>query len=172
MRTPNFFVTLGASVIMLGMPLLASAEFKVGFVDKQRAVFSSSEGKAADKSMTDLQKQKKGEMEPQAARCKKMQEELEAQKFVLSQEAASERLIEFRRCESELERNLQAAQEEFAVQQRKRYTPILKKFDASLTQLGKDDGFDLILDRSSPGVLYFKDGLDVTDKIITKMNGS
>ncbi len=172
MRTPNFFVTLGASVILLGMPLVASAEFKVGFVDKQRAVFSSTEGKEADKSMTALQKEKKAEMEPQSVRCRKMSEELEAQRFVLSEEAASERLIDFRRCERELERSLQAAQEEFAVQQRKRYTPILKKFDQSLRTLGKDDGFDLILDRSSPGVLYFQDGLDVTDQIIKKMNGS
>ena len=39
-----------------------------------------------------------------------------------------------------------------------------------MKEIGKDKGFDLVLDRSTPGVLYSTDSLDITDLVIKKLN--
>ena len=170
-RTPRVTWLLLGSLFCLTLPASgAAADFKVGFVDRQRAVFSSTVGKEAEKTLSSLQEKKQSEVEPQQAKCKRSQEELEAQRFVLSEEALQERMIELRRCERELEREIQAARDEMAVEQQKQLAPIVKKFEESIKDLGKSNNFDLILDRSSPGVLYFQDGLDITDLVIKRLN--
>ena len=39
-------------------------------------------------------------------------------------------------------------------------------------EIGRDKGFDLVLDRSTPGVLYSTDTLDITELVIKKLNGN
>ena len=77
-------MTLGLALGFLLPALAASAEFKLAVVDQRRALLSSNGGKAAESTLTQLEEKKKKELEPRSARCKKMQEEIEAQRFVLA----------------------------------------------------------------------------------------
>ncbi|MCP4003302.1 MAG: OmpH family outer membrane protein [bacterium] len=173
MRILNFrtWVLLGTFLGLLAPVSDAAAEVKIGFVDQQRAVMSSTAGKEAEKTLTGLQKAKMDEVNPLREECKRMQEELEAQKFVLSKEVLQERGIEFQRCTRDLERSVQAAQDELSIQERKYMAPLIKQLEESVRSIGKKNKFDLILDRSSPGVLYFPDALDITDLVIKQLNG-
>ena len=56
------------------------------------------------------------------------------------------------------------------VQQQKLLSPIAKKLEDIVTTIGKEKQFDLILDRSTPGVLFAPDALDVTDLVIKRLN--
>ncbi len=69
-------MTLGLALGFLLPALAASAEFKLAVVDQRRALLSSNGGKAAESTLTQLEEKKK-ELEPRSARCKKMQEEIE-----------------------------------------------------------------------------------------------
>ena len=150
----------------------AAAEFKLAVVDQRRALLSSEGGKAAESTLSQLEDRKKKELEPRSAKCKKMQEDVESQRFVLSDEALQERMIEFQSCQRDLERDFQAAKDEITVQNRKLLAPLAKKLEEAVKEIGRDKGFDLVLDRSTPGVLYSTDTLDITELVIKKLNGN
>ena len=169
-RTRTAGMSLGLALALFVPALPAYAEFKLAVVDQRRALLSSEGGKAAESTLSQLEDKKKKELEPRSARCKKLQEDVEAQRFVLSDEAIQERMIEFQSCQRDLERDFQAARDEIAVQERKLLAPIAKKLEEVVNAIGKEKQFDLILDRSTPGVLYAPDALDVTDLVIKRLN--
>jgi outer membrane protein len=171
-RTRRAGLSLGLALSLFVPALEAAADFKLAVVDRRRAVMSSSQGKEAEKTMSQLQEKKKKELEPRGARCKKMQEDLEAQRFVLSEDALQEKAIEFQSCQRDLERDVQAARDEMAVQESKLMAPIAKKLEEAVKAIGKDKAFDLVVDRSTPGVLYTADSLDITELVIQKLNGN
>jgi outer membrane protein len=165
-------LSFGLALSLFVPALDAAADFKLAVVDQRRAVMSSVSGKEAEKTLAQLQDKKKKELEPRGQRCKKMQEDLEGQRFVLSEDALQEKAIEFQSCQRDLERDFQAARDEIAVQERKLLAPIAKKLEEAVKSIGKDKGFDLVLDRSTPGVLYSTDALDITELVIQKLNSN
>ena len=70
----------------------------------------------------------------------------------------------------DLERDFQAAKDEIAVQNRKLLAPLAKKLEEAVKEIGKSKGFDLVLDRSTPGVLYAPESLDITDLVVKRLN--
>ncbi|HTO52075.1 MAG TPA: OmpH family outer membrane protein [Myxococcota bacterium] len=169
-RTRIAGLRLGLALALFLPALPAAADFKLALVDRQKALISSEKGKEAEKTLTQLQEQKKKELEPRSNACKKIQEDADAQKFVMSDDALQEKAIEYQRCGRDLERDVQAAKDELVVQQQKLLAPIAKKLEDIVSAIGKEKQFDLILDRSTPGVLYAPDALDVTDMVIKRLN--
>ncbi len=163
-------MSLGLALALFSPALPAAAEFKLAVVDQRRALLSSEGGKVAEKTLSELEQKKKSELEPRSGRCKKLQEDIEAQRFVLSDEAIQERMIEFQSCQRDLERDFQGAKDELAVQNRKLLAPLAKKLEEAVKEIGKSKGFDLVLDRSTPGVIYATDSLDITDLVIKRLN--
>jgi len=49
-------------------------------------------------------------------------------------------------------------------------SPLVKQFGETLQEIGKDKEFSLILDRSSPGILYMEDALDITELVVDRLN--
>jgi len=168
-RTAGLRLGLALSVLLPALP--AAADFKLALVDRQRALISSDKGKEAEKTLTQLQDKKKKELEPRSTQCKKLQEEIESQKFVLSEDALQQKGMEAQRCQRDLERDFQAAKDEIVMQQQSLLGPLAKKLEEVVTALGKEKEFDLILDRSTPGVLYAPDTTDVTELVIKRLNG-
>jgi outer membrane protein len=163
-------LSLGLTLALLAPALPAAADFKLALVDSKRALVSSDKGKEAEKTLNELQDKKKKELEPRSEKCKKIQEDTESQKFVMSDDALQEKAIEYQRCGRDLERDVQAAKDELVVQQQKLLAPIAKKLEDVVNAIGKEKSFDLILDRSTPGVLFAPDALDVTDLVIKRLN--
>jgi len=91
---------------------------------------------------------------------------------VLSQEALEERRIEIARKKSKLERAVEEAREEMAVAERKAFQPLLTKVEELLKEIGKEKGLLMIMEKSSPGVLYYSEALDITDVLIDRLNKS
>ena len=149
-RTRSAGLSLGLALALFVPALPAFAEFKLAVVDQRRALLSSEGGKAAESTLSQLEDKKKKELEPRSGKCKKQQEDIEAQRFVLSDDAIQERMIEFQSCQRDLERDFQAAKDELAVQNRKLLAPLAKKLEEAVKEIGKDKGFDLVLDRSTP----------------------
>lgn len=170
-RIRSAVLQLCPALALLVPALPAAADFKLALVDRQRALLSSDKGKEAEKTLSQLSDQKKKALQPRSDQCKKLQEDTESQKFVLSDDAMQEKSIELQRCQRDLDRDVQAAKDELVVQQQKLLSPLAKKLEEVVTALGKEKEFDLILDRSTPGVLYAPETTDVTDLVIKRLNG-
>ena len=148
----------------------AQGEFKVAVVDGRRALISSSQGRAAEKKLKALMDSKKKQIEPLEAKLKRDEEEFASQKYVLNQETTEARQLELLKQRRDLERMMREAQDDLEIEQRKLMQPMLKEVEDVLKKIGKEKGFTMILEKTSPGVLYASDSLDITDIVIQQLN--
>ena len=171
MTWPKITLAL-AALVLLCAPAAASAQQKFAFVDSIRAAANSKEGKAAQERLKNMTDQKRAEFRPKEEKLKRMQEEFETQRFVLSRQALQERELDMLKGRRNLERDLQEAQDEFEIEQRKLMSPILKAVLDAVSDIAKDKGYHVVLERQSPGVLFYSDELDITDQVIERLNES
>jgi outer membrane protein len=153
----------------LAWPGGASADTKLGFVDMQKVVTQSKEAKSVETKLNDLLEKKRAQFKPKEEQFNKMRQELETQQGVLSPEALEERQIELAQMKSKLEREVEAAQEEVAIERRKMLAPLLKRIQDVIIEIGKKDGFSMVIERH-PGVLFMNDSLDITNSVIELLN--
>ena len=159
-----------ALVALAIAPALASAETKIGFIDQRKAVFSSKQGKLAEKRFSDIVEKRSGSLRPMRGELQRLQEEYEKQKYVLSEDALQERRIEILKRQRELERDSKELEEDLQIEQVKLLQPLQKRIQAVVSELGKEQGMTLIVDKNLAGLLYMDDSLDLTDLLIQKLN--
>lgn len=170
MSSASKIAALALAAAMM-VPVLASAQgLGVAIVDSRRAAANSKEGKAAEQQLKDLSSRKRDEFMPKEEKLKRAREEYETQRFVLSKEALQEREIEIVKLQRNMERDLEEAQEEMAIEERKLMQPILRKILRAVKDVARAQGYQVVLERSSPGVLFYSDDLDITDLVIAKLN--
>jgi len=162
--------------IVICFCLLASASSygadvaKIGIVNFQRILETSSAGK---KAMAEVNKRgKKIETD-----LKKKGEEIEAKKDKLEREA----LVMSKEMREEKEREIRININDFKSLQKK-YVAEFKGHEERLvgriqrevlqiiTEMGKKEGFLLILEKREAGVMYFPNTIDITDRLIQKYN--
>jgi len=143
-----------------------------GVVDTRRAITSCKAGVDAQKDLDTMMQKKQQQFGPQEEEVKKLEAEFDSQKFVLAQEALEERRIELARKKSKLERSVEEAREEMAVAERKAFQPLLTKVEGLLKDISKEKGLMMIMERSTPGIVYASDSLDITDVLIERLNKS
>ena len=160
----------------LGSPFFAgaahAADSIVAVVDRGRVISTCEAGKAAKKDLEALQEKKQNALAPMEQELDKLTQDFESQKFALSQDALEERRITIARKKSALERAVEEAREELAIAERKALQPIVQKVDGLLSQIGKERGLVMIMERSDPVLLYYNEALDITDVVIERLNKS
>ncbi len=156
--------------VLLAPAFASAAEVKIAFVDARRVVAGSNQGKAAKQQLDQVSQKKREELRPREDELKRLTEEFESQRFVLSKEALQEREISLLKRRRDLERDFQSAQEALEIEQRRIMDPLLRDVRAAVQKVGEANGFTVILERGSPGVLYFENGLDITDLVIQSLN--
>ncbi|ASD64123.1 OmpH family outer membrane protein [Bdellovibrio bacteriovorus] len=155
-------------LIVLSMLLtasLAQAQAKVGFVDMQKAIQSTSAGKKAKTELETEFNKKKKELEKKEADLKKMGEDLEKKKSVLSEEALGKKQAEFQEEMLKYRDVVGKSQIEIQKKERELTAPILEKMKKVIAKLAKDKGYTLVLENSQM-VLYATADADLTTEVI------
>jgi len=151
------------------LPQLAQAETKIAYVNTQRVLKESAEMKSIEERLSKMTDSKRGEFKPRQEKLTQMAKDLQTQSSVLSPQAFEERQLELAQFKSSIERDLQAAQEEVEVEQRKAIAPLLRKVQEIINEIGRDEGYSLVIEPHG-GVLYLGESIDITDKVIEKLN--
>jgi outer membrane protein len=147
-----------------------AAEPKIGFVDLRKAVFSSREGKAAQDQFGKLEEGKAAELRPRQEALRKLEEEYEKQRFVLSPEALQDRKFEIIKQRRDLERDLRAAEDDLQIKQVQLLQPIQKKVAKVVEEVGKQNGFTMIVDKGTQGLLFWSESDDITELVVQRLN--
>jgi outer membrane protein len=168
----NLLVSLTLlSALFIARPS-AAGELKVAVVDQRQGILTTEQGQQAQKELEKLADKRKAELKPAQDDFEAKQKELESQRLVLSQTALEERMLELEKQRRQLEREVQRVRDELQVQESKLLKPILEKWAAAVEALGKEKGFDVILDLSTPGILYHSSALDITELVTQRVNGT
>jgi outer membrane protein len=162
------YILLGALILALGAT--AGAQAKLGFVDSNRAVVSTDEGKAEYQKIADWAQKQDGSLGELRKQIEEKQVQLRNQANILTDDKKEElakdldRLeTEFKRRGEDLKREYARRLDEFGKKMDKKITPLFNKF-------AQDNGYTMILYLNPQIVAYYDPNIDVTDQIIKLYN--
>ena len=155
-------------IVLLGSLLIASAghaETKIGLVDMQKAIQSTSAGKKAKTELEGEFNKKKKELESKEAELKKIGEDLEKKKSVMSEEALGKKQAEFQEEMLKYRDVVGKSQVEIQKKERDLTAPILDKMKKVIAKLAKEKGYSVIMESNQTVLFATPDG-DLTDDVV------
>lgn len=169
----KLFAIIFATVFCVGMASasgLAADSSGIALIDFQKILKDSSAGKFArqkiNKRGQELEKNLKGMQD----KIESLRGKLEKEALVMSEENRERKKREIRIKINDFKQKNEQYKKEFQ-QMRQEVINNMKKEVFDLAQkIGKSQGYLLILEKNTAGVLYYSDSIDITGKVITKYN--
>ena len=164
-----FVVTL-LSFFCIAMPSYGADVAKIGVVDFQRILETSSAGKVAQVEINKQGKKMEADLKEKGNEIEELKKKFEREALVMSKEMREEK-----------EREVRIKINDFKTLQKK-YLDDFKEYEAKLVRriqatvfnlvedMGKKEGYLLIVEKRQGGVLYAPNTIDVTDKLIQQYN--
>jgi len=159
-----------AAAVFLGASELAQAQMKIAVVDLQLAIASTKEGKSAKAKLEKMTEKKQKELDDRVNKIKKMEEDMEKQLPLLSDEGKKDMMEKYKKEMASLQELYMTNQTDLAKRKKDLLEPILQKMGAIVQDLALSEGYTLILDKGDGAVLYFQPSLDLTSEVIKLYN--
>jgi outer membrane protein len=159
-----------AAVLLLVLPAVAQTEAKIAFVDMQRALNESDEGMKALESLKNMMDSKKDELQKEKEIIDQKKEELDKQGLLLNESTRREREDEIRRLERDHSRKFSDTKDELSRQEAKLTAKIRTELMKVVGEIGKDEGYTLILEKQFSAILFAPDSIDLTQEVIKRYN--
>jgi outer membrane protein len=163
------FVVAIVFVLSLSLSVYA-ADVKVGVLDLMKVIDLSAQGKKAKDEMNAKIKVAENAVKSKQDEILKLKADIEKQAPMLSASALADKkrayedkVLDFQRMVQDYEYELQMKDQELAM-------VILTQTKDIIEKIGKEEGYTLILERNSGGVVYFPASVDITDKVIKAVN--
>ena len=170
MQVHKALVLLGLAAIVVWGTAASDEPIKIGVVDIDQAISSTTEGKAAREEFARKQRDAEAKVQPMIEKYQALEEDLKQKKFVLTDEALFQKQLDLAQMRNEIESKMKELENQLQVDQKRLEGPLTKKLVDVIESAGKEAGFTIIMRRGSPGLLYTREALDITDLIIKKYN--
>jgi outer membrane protein len=165
----HFVVSALAVVIvclMLSYSSVASAGEKIGYVDFNRALNEVSDGKRAKQKLKDEYQEKQQKLSRAESEVRRLKDTLDRDRLLISEDALQQREDEYRRKYADLEQQLISARADTERREQQLTQEIMERLRQIVREIGKSEGYGLILEKSQDVVLYAPEGGDLTDRVI------
>ncbi len=170
MKVNKAVLILGLASVLLWGTAAQDEPIKIGIVDIDQAISSTEEGKAAREEFARKQRDAEAQLQPMYERYKALEDEIKAKKFVLSDEALFQKQLDLAEMRNQIQNKMKELEGQLQVDQKRLEGPLTAKLVDIIEEIGKTRGFTMILRRGTPGVLYTREALDITDLVIEKYN--
>lgn len=168
MQKRYLVIFMAVTAVFAAVNCFAADVAKIGILDPQRVLETSSAGKSAQTQIKGVFSTKEQELKKRGSEIVELEKQLKREAMVMSQEKRDDKSRELKIRKVELD------------DLRKKYTRELKELEKQVIgriqqdimtltgELGKEEGFLLIINK--PVVLYHPTSIDVTDKLIQRYN--
>ncbi|PIP37239.1 MAG: hypothetical protein COS92_07230 [Desulfobacterales bacterium CG07_land_8_20_14_0_80_52_14] len=143
---------------------------KIGVVDFQKILSISEAGKMAQSEINKQGKQMETDLKKQGDDIEGIRKRLEQEALVMSKEKREEKERDFRIKVGDFKELQKKYASDFKEMERRLITKIQKEVMGLIEDIGKKEGYLLILERREGGLLYFPSTLDMTDRLIQLYN--
>lgn len=161
---------LAAAVLALAAAPAARAELKLGYVDFQRAIKEVEEGKVTGAALKKEADEKQKQLNARMDELRKLQEDFQKQAQILTPEARAAKAAEVERKTMETQEIYVKLQQELSAKEREAMRPLADRLTAVTREIAEAEGFTMIFDRESAGLVYAPAALDLTNELIRKYN--
>lgn len=156
-----FLVCLG----LVASPVMAQAQ-KIGYVDLQKALNLSAEGKAAKEEIKTQVQGYDADVQKRQGELQKLKEELEKQAMLLSEEARNAKEREYQQKVKDYQRFTKDIQETLQQTDADLTRKILEKLLKVVQDVGKSGSYTMVLEKTESSIVYADEDADITDKVI------
>jgi outer membrane protein len=143
---------------------------KIGVVDVDAVLNATEAGRQAREELSRKQREAEAQVQPMMERYNDLKEEIKGKKYVLSEEALFEKQVELAELQNKIENKLKELEGQLKIDQGRMLQPLEAKLREIIQDIGKEQGFTLILRRDSPGLMYRREALDITDLVVERFN--
>jgi outer membrane protein len=171
MPSRQLFVALLAAASLLAPRLAGAAEFKLAYVDVQRAIGETDEGKAARTRLEAARDAKQKEIDKEQEVLRKEKETFEKQVATMTEATRTEKGTALQKKIYDLQQKFEKGRAELSEQEREAFLGkggIVEKMQVVIASIAQRDGFTVILDRAA--TVYAAPSLDVTNEAIRLYN--
>jgi outer membrane protein len=157
-----------AKILFSSLWLIGSSSLfaKVGLVNMQKVILTVAEGKAAREALEKEIKGKEKELVEKRSTLETMQKEWKDKGALLSEEARFKKQEEFQQKFMEVRDMEMSFQNQIKQKEMEATQRIAINVQKIVETLAKEEGLDIVHETSSSGLLYVKDPVDLTDKVI------
>lgn len=168
----TIFLTLLALAFFFTASAYSAEVGKIGIIDFQKILTTSAMGKAAKAEIDKKGKAMDAELKKRGAEIQDAKQQLERESMVMSKDMQDKKA-------RELQINIldyKDLQQKYMTEFKSNETQLIKGIQASVIdiveQIGKREGYLMILERREAGVIYARSGIDITDQVIQALNAT
>ena len=109
-------------------------------------------------------------MQPKVEHFQQLQKEMREMQHVLSKDALQQRQFDLVELKGQLENESAGLEQQLKLDEVRLTAPLREKFVSVVDEIGREQGFSLILLRGAPGIMYSREALDITALVVEAFN--
>lgn len=167
----RFFALLMLAVSMaFATPALAQTATKIGVVDFQSALQQTKEGQAAQKKLDAAFAQKKAAIDAMETKLRALTTDYQKQASILADAARQAKETEIGQLQGQYQQSYAQSEQEMQQLYGQLMQNLLDKMKMITTQIGKEKGYTLIIEKSA--VVYSQDAIDLTGELVKRYDAA
>ena len=143
---------------------------KVAVVDFQKAINETDDGKKAEAALNASLAEKKKKFDILKSELDTMRQDFEKQRLVLTGKPLQEKQEALQKKLMEVEQTGMGYEQDLGNKKSEALKKIVMGLQEVVTQIGAQDKFDFIFEKSQGGVLYTSGAEDITDRVVKAYN--
>ncbi len=143
---------------------------RVALIDFQVAILQTEEGKSAKAKIEKELDSRKKELLSQQSELKKIEDDFEAKRSVLSEDEKSAKTRDLQTKLMAFQRSQMALEQEVRQKEMQETQKIFQNLSALVEEYAKKNNFDLVFEKGAGAVLYVARGSDITADIVGLYN--
>ena len=162
-------VALFMVVVLAGSSALAE-EVKFGYVDMQRALGETEDGRKAKANLKKIFDQKQKELDEQQEDLKKAIEDLDKKRTLLPADKVHEKETELQGRMQKVQQTYLRHQQDLSAKEQEATGKIFERMNRIIYKIAQAENFTMILDKTQGGIVFAKPSLDLTNDLIRRYN--
>jgi len=169
-KTIGFMIFILVFICSATFPVFSADVAKIGIVDFQKVMSTSSAGKLVQKKLQAKGNEFSQKLQAMQKEIVELEQNLKREAMVLSQEKRSEKGREYRIKVNDFNQAKKKLQIDLKKIENKEINKMQKAVFDIVQKIGKKEGYLLVIEKKTAGVIYNPESIDMTDKVIKEYN--
>jgi outer membrane protein len=156
------------AVLVFGASAAFAEEVKIGYVDMQRALNETEDGRKAKAQLKKVFDQKQKELDEQQEELKKAIEDLDKKRTLLPADKVREKETELQGRMQKVQQTYLRHQQDLSGKEQEATAKIFERMNKIIGKIAVTENFSMVFDRQ--GVIFAKPHLDLTNELIRRYN--
>jgi outer membrane protein len=157
-------------ILALSASSVFAQELKLGYVDMQRAISETEDGRKAKANLKKIFDQKQKELDEQQEDVKKAIEDLDKKRTLLPPDKVREKEAELQGRVQKIQQTYLRHQQDLQAKEQEATGKIVERMQKILFKIATAENFTMIFDKSGGSLAYAKQSLDLTNDLIRRYN--